>query len=174
MSLTLIIGPMFSGKSTELLRRIRRYEIAEKRCLLFKYLDDVRYSIDEVVSHDGLGIKAIPTLKLLSKSPEVEGAEVVGIDEGQFFSDLGPFVEFLLSKGIHVIVAGLDATAQKEPFGDMVRLVPEAEEVIKLKAICMLCKGDASFTKKKHQNGTTVEIGGSDLYLATCRRCFMI
>jgi len=168
-----IFGPMFSGKTTELIRRMRRYQIANYPCFLIKYDKDVRYDINGIATHDKQTLPAMAVAKLtdIDKEKLVE-AEVVGIDEGQFFSDIVSFCEDMAERGKIVIVAALDGTFQKKGFGDILNLVPLAESVVKLTAVCMQCFKDASFTKRICE-GTEIEvIGGADKYLAVCRSCF--
>ncbi|XP_013379988.1 thymidine kinase, cytosolic [Lingula anatina] len=170
--LQIIFGPMFSGKSTELIRRMKRYQIANYHCLLIKYANDVRYDKGGVATHDRQILPAVAATKLKDLDDMAKQAEVIGIDEGQFFPDVVDFCEDMANKGKVVIVAALDGTFQRKGFGDILNLVPLAENIIKLNAVCMICYGDASYTKRKG-NETEVEvIGGADKYLAVCRACF--
>ena len=165
-----IFGPMFSGKSTELLRRIRRYQIANQDCLVIKYAKDNRYSTDEVATHDKQAIPAIKATKLLNIN--TSRFSVIGVDEGQFFEDIVPFAEIMADRGKIVIVAALDGTFERKPFGTILNLIPIAESVIKLSAVCNTCFREAAFTKRISNEKEVEVIGGSDKYLAVCRQCY--
>ena len=168
----LILGPMFAGKSTELFRRIRRHEFAKRTCVVIKHKKDTRYSQDKAATHDGRERKAIQA-EMLS-GIDVGSAEVVGIDEGQFFPDIAEVVELWANHGKIVIVAALDGTFEKKPFGSVLKLVPLAESVEKLLAVCMCChEKEASFTKRRESNSGSdvIFIGGAESYLAVCRGC---
>lgn len=167
-----IFGPMFSGKSTELLRRIKRFQIANYTCLLVKYAKDVRYDQTGVATHDRQVSKATPAERLYALSEEAEKSHVIGIDEGQFFPDCVQFAEEMANKGKIVIVAALDGTFQRQGFGNILNLVPLAESVIKLNAVCMQCYREASYTKRIGAETDLEVIGGSDKYMAVCRNCF--
>ncbi len=169
-----IFGPMFSGKTTELIRRIRRYQIANKTCLLLKYKGDIRYDEEKecVVTHDRGTWKAIPTLVLGDMLMECMCADVVGIDEGQFFPDLLEVCEHLANRGKIVIVAALDGTFQRRAFETTFHLMSVAEEVVKLSAVCRQCHQHAPFSKRIGDDMRVELIGGADKYAALCRRCF--
>ena len=176
-SLQLIIGPMFSGKSTELMRLMRRHALAKKKCLVIKYSKDVRYTNgNEVCSHDGVTFPAIPCNELGDvATSSIEKCDVLGIDEGQFYPDIEVFVEKWANEGKVVIVAALDSTYERKPFGSIPNLVPLADSVKKLSAVCKLCAGEAAFTKRRltESLSNAVEIiGGDELYMAVCRTCF--
>jgi len=164
---------MFSGKTTELLRRIRRYTIAKRKCLVIKYNKDTRYDAECAATHDRQTEKAI-SAGILSDVPTaaLSSADVVGIDEGQFFSDVVEFSEKMANQGKVVIVAALDGTFERKPFGAILGLIPLAEQVIKLSAVCMLCNEEAAFTKRLSSETKVEVIGGQDKYISTCRRCF--
>eukprot|EP00456_Euglypha_rotunda_P016520 TRINITY_DN15474_c0_g1_i2.p1 TRINITY_DN15474_c0_g1~~TRINITY_DN15474_c0_g1_i2.p1 ORF type:complete len:242 (+),score=20.43 TRINITY_DN15474_c0_g1_i2:108-833(+) len=170
-----ILGPMFSGKTTELLRRIRRYTIAKRKCVVIKYNKDTRYDAECAATHDRQTEKAIAA-GILSDVPAsvLSHADVVGIDEGQFFSDVVEFSETMANQGKVVIVAALDGTFERKPFGSILNLIPLAEQVIKLSAVCMICNEEAAFTKRLSEETKVEVIGGQDKYISTCRRCFVI
>ncbi|KAK3090711.1 hypothetical protein FSP39_013954 [Pinctada imbricata] len=168
----LIFGPMFSGKTTELMRRMKRYQIANYKCLVIKYSKDDRYDKSGIATHDRQTLPALPADQLSDIALEAENYEVVGIDEGQFFPDVVQFADEMAEKGKIVIVAALDGTFQKKGFGDILNLVPLAESVIKLTAVCMNCNSEGSFTKRKGSETAIEVIGGADKYLAVCRLCF--
>lgn len=145
---------------------MRRYQIALKECVLIKYINDVRYSKESVSTHDQVQQRAIPTDRLEKIAHLVQKYDVIGIDEGQFFPDLVDFCEAAANGGKIVIVSALDGTFQRKPFGDVLRLIPMAESVVKLKAVCMVCCKDAAFTKRITDEQQTEVIGGADKYIA--------
>jgi len=167
-----IFGPMFSGKSTELLRRIRRYTIANKKCLVLKYCKDTRYTVEKLSTHDQIMWRAIPCAQLEDAKNLALEYDVIGVDEGQFFPDIVSFSEAMANQGKVVIVAALDGTFQRKPFGSILDLVPIAEEVTKLNAVCMSCQGEAAFSKRLGSEQQVELIGGADKYIAVCRACF--
>eukprot|EP00824_Muranothrix_gubernata_P010392 TRINITY_DN23398_c0_g3_i1.p1 TRINITY_DN23398_c0_g3~~TRINITY_DN23398_c0_g3_i1.p1 ORF type:complete len:316 (+),score=31.38 TRINITY_DN23398_c0_g3_i1:41-949(+) len=134
----LIIGPMFSGKSTELLRRIRRYTYSRRRCLVIKYRKDTRYSADCMATHDRQSISAHPCEQLSEVESIVSNYDVVGVDEGQFYPDIAEWAEEQANRGKVVIVAALDGTFQRKPFGRVLDLIPLSESVTKLTAVCQV------------------------------------
>jgi thymidine kinase len=176
--LELICGPMFSGKSEELMRRLRRVGYARKHAILVKPAIDDRYSVDEVVSHEGQRMAA-----RVVRKPEailqLAACDVVGVDEGQFLDDsLIDVCEQLVAGGVRVVIAGLDLDYRREPFGPMPRLLATADEIAKLKAVCHGCGEAAMYTQRLVDgrpapfSGETVVIGGLDSYEARCRACF--
>ena len=163
-----IYGPMFSGKSTELLRRIRRFRVRDDACLLLK-TNDNRYADDDddekVITHDQFNyLEALACDLLFEKQYEADNHDVIGIDEGQFFSDIIPFCERLASLGKIVIVACLDSDFRREPFGDICQLIAKAEKVTKLSSICHYCKEDAAFTSRLTAETAIKVIGGREKY----------
>lgn len=169
----LILGPMFSGKTTELLRRIRRYRFAKRRCLLVKYANDVRYDDNNhVTTHDKEKQEAVSVYRL----SEVDGTnfDVIGVDESQFYPDLVCFCERMANEGKIVIAAGLDGSFERRPFVNIVDLIPLCESMVKLTAICMGCNGTAAFTSRTSKETASEVIGGSDKYMSTCRKCHML
>ncbi|XP_063444542.1 thymidine kinase, cytosolic-like [Mytilus trossulus] len=167
-----IFGPMFSGKTTELMRRMKRYQIANYKCLVIKYSKDDRYDKEGIATHDKQTLPAVPAEKLDDVLVMAENFEVIGVDEGQFFPDVVSFSDEMAERGKTVIVAALDGTFQKKGFGNILNLVPLAENVIKLTSVCMGCNNEGSFTKRKGQETAVEIIGGADKYLAVCRSCF--
>ncbi|KAF6097668.1 thymidine kinase 1 [Phyllostomus discolor] len=142
-----ILGPMFSGKSTELMRRVQRFQIAQYKCLVIKYAKDTRYS-NLFSTHDRNTMEALPACQLRDTTQEALGVDVIGIDEGQFFPDIVEFSEAMANSGKTVIVAALDGTFQRKAFGAILNLVPLAESVVKLNAVCMECFREAAYTKR--------------------------
>ncbi|XP_064618002.1 thymidine kinase, cytosolic-like [Liolophura sinensis] len=168
----IIFGPMFSGKTTELVRRMKRYQLANYKCLVVKYSKDDRYDIDGVATHEGQVLPAVSAMSLMDLCCAAGCHDVIGIDEGQFFPDVVEFCDIMAEMGKTVIVAALDGTFQKKGFGNILNLVPLAESVVKLNAVCMKCFSAASFTKRKGSEKEVEVIGGADKYLAVCRTCF--
>ncbi|KAM4603658.1 thymidine kinase, cytosolic [Polymixia lowei] len=167
-----IFGPMFSGKSTELMRRVRRFQIAQYNCLVIKYAKDTRYSDKGMATHDKNIMEAIPANQLSHTYALALQACVIGIDEGQFFPDVVEFCEEMANLGKTVIVAALDGTFQRKPFGNILSLVPLAESVVKLNAVCMQCYKEAAYTKRLGAEKEVEVIGGADKYQAACRKCY--
>lgn len=167
-----IFGPMFSGKSTELMRRVRRFQVAQYNCLVVKYAKDTRYSEKGMATHDKNTMEAIPANCLGDVRSVALKACVIGIDEGQFFPDTVEFCEEMANMGKTIIVAALDATFQRKPFGNILSLVPLAESVVKLNAVCMQCFKEASYTKRLGAEKEVEVIGGADMYQAVCRKCY--
>ncbi|XP_056405883.1 thymidine kinase, cytosolic [Hyla sarda] len=167
-----IFGPMFSGKSTELMRRVRRFQIAQYKCLVIKYAKDTRYSKEQLATHDRHTMSAVSACNLSDLCTEALNYSVIGIDEGQFFPDVVEFCEDMANKGKTVIVAALDGTFQRKAFGDILNLVPLAESVVKLNAVCMECYREASYTKRLGAEKEVEVIGGADKYHSVCRPCY--
>ena len=169
----IIAGGMFSGKSEELIRRLRRSVIARQRVQVFKPILDDRFSTDEVVSRDERRLKAFAVATSAELLARVEiGVQVVGVDEIQFF-DPG-IVEVcmqLADAGIRVIAAGLDQDYMRRPFGPMPALLAVAEEVSKMHAVCVRCRGAAHYSQRVSGGNAQVEVGDSS-YEARCRHCF--
>uniref|UniRef100_A0A2K5Z043 Thymidine kinase n=1 Tax=Mandrillus leucophaeus TaxID=9568 RepID=A0A2K5Z043_MANLE len=166
-----ILGPMFSGKSTELMRRVRRFQVAQYKCLVIKYAKDTRYS-SSFCTHDRNTMEALPACLLRDAAQEALGVAVIGIDEGQFFPDIVEFCEAMANAGKTVIVAALDGTFQRKPFGTILNLVPLAESVVKLTAVCMECFREAAYTKRLGTEKEVEVIGGADKYHSVCRLCY--
>lgn len=139
----LVCGPMFSGKTSELIRRVRRLEHAGLRCLVIKYKNDTRYHEDNVSTHDRHMLPAVACTTLSEAEEQLAGCDVVGVDEGQFFPDLVAFTERAANAGKVVIVAALDGTYQRQPFGAVCDLMARCEHVVKLTAVCTTCGLDA-------------------------------
>jgi thymidine kinase len=168
-----ICGSMFSGKTEELIRRLKRVKIAEQTVEIFKPARDTRYSMDEVVSHDA---RAIASRSVQHPSEILEVAshiDVIGIDEAQFFDDsLREVCETLALRGHRVIIAGLDMDFRGRPFGPMPELLAVAEYITKLHAICNHCGNLATHTYRLTSDAETVVLGEKDIYEARCRHCF--
>jgi thymidine kinase len=169
-----ICGCMFSGKTEELIRRLRRAAIARQNVAIFKPRIDKRYSDDHIVSHSDDRLKSM-VVDSASEIPELaKGAQVVGIDEGQFFKmDLVDVCESMASAGKRVIVAGLDQDYRGKPFEPIPQLLAVAEYITKTLAICVVCGNPADRTQRKTQSGERIIVGAKDIYEARCRRCFV-
>ena len=176
--LEVVCGPMFSGKSEELIRRLRRAEIAGQRVLIVKPRIDDRYDIGHVVSHAGAKMRAVA----VSKPEDVPGLgdayDVVGIDEVQFFAaDVVLAIDALVERGKRVVVSGLDQDFRGLPFGAMPELLCRAELVDKLQAVCHRCGGPATMTQRlidgrpASADGATIVVGALDSYEGRCRSC---
>lgn len=168
-----ICGSMFSGKTEELIRRLRRATIARQKVAIFKPKIDNRYSEDHIVSHNELKIpsKVVETpWDILEEALE---AQVVGIDEAQFFDeDLIKVCEKLANMGKRVIVAGLDMDYRGKPFEPIPQLLAVAEYITKTHAICVVCGNPANFTQRTTESDELVIVGASEIYEARCRNCF--
>lgn len=169
-----ITGCMFSGKSEELIRRLRRAIIARQRVQVFKPVVDDRYAATQVVSHSRWRLEAERVAEAAEILQRVDPrTEVVGIDEAQFFDEaLVRVCQHLANLGKRVIVAGLDMDFRGLPFGPMPQLLAVAEEVDKMHAICARCGAPASYTQRLTQEQEQVVVGAADTYEARCRRCF--
>lgn len=168
-----ICGSMFSGKTEELIRRLRRAEFAKQRVEIFKPSIDDRYHEVDVVSHDATTIRSTPVPNSSNLLLLANDIEVVGIDEAQFFDDGLPLVcEQLARNGVRVIAAGLDMDYQGRPFGPIPQLMAIAEYVTKVHAICMHCGGLATFSHRKHTSQDLIHLGETDSYEPLCRACF--
>ncbi len=175
--LELICGSMFSGKSEELIRRVKRAKIARQKVQVFTHAIDIRYGTAKVASHSGFDLDAHPVQNVSQIAEQVlPDVDVIAIDEAQFFDwQIADVVNSLAGRGIRVIVAGLDTDFRGEPFGPMPLLMAQAEEVTKLNAICMVCGGPASRTQRL-VNGNpaayddpVVVVGAQEMYEARCR-----
>lgn len=169
----IIAGGMFSGKSEELIRRLRRSVIARQRVQVFKPIVDDRFATDEVVSRDERRLKAMAVGTSAELLARVEiGIQVVGIDEIQFFdAGIVDVCMQLADAGIRVIAAGLDQDYKRRPFGPMPALLAVAEEVSKMHAVCVRCRGAAHYSQRLSGGDAQVEVGDSS-YEARCRGCF--
>ena len=180
--LEVICGSMFSGKTEELIRRVRRAQIAKQKVQVFKPVIDDRYGVEKITSHNGLYVEAVPVPDGDSILDLVEpDTTVVAIDEVQFFDwQIARVCDELASRGLRVIAAGLDMDFRGEPFGPMPLLMAEAEQVDKLQAICVVCGQPAGRTqrlidgKPASYNDPVILVGASEVYEARCRRCHQV
>jgi thymidine kinase len=168
-----ISGSMFSGKTEELIRRLKRAKLAEQKVEIFKPSFDTRYKAEEVVSHDENAIHSTPVESALNILMLSDNVEVVGIDEAQFFDKgLLEVCNKLANKGVRVIVAGLDMDYLGKPFGPIPDLLAVADYITKVHAICLKCGNLAQFTHRKSDNNKRVLLGEKDIYEPLCRRCY--
>ncbi len=168
-----ICGSMFSGKTEELIRRLKRAEFAQQKVEIFKPAVDVRYDENDVVSHQGTTITSTPVESASSILLMVSDVDVVGIDEAQFFDNELPSVcQKLANSGIRVVVAGLDMDFLGNPFGPMPALMANAEYVSKVHAICLSCGDLAQFSFRKTNNNAIVFLGETNEYAPLCRKCY--
>jgi len=170
-----IAGSMFSGKSEELIRRLNRARIARLKVQVFKPSIDNRYSVEEIASHSGLKHMSIPVAGSRDILEHIEKeVDVVGIDEGQFFDmELLEVANELASRGIRVIIAGLDQDYTGKPFEPMPQLLSIAEFITKTHAICVRCGSTANYSQRTFESEELVEVGAGGKYEARCRKCFV-
>lgn len=182
-SLEVICGPMFSGKSEELMRRLRRAKMAQQTVLVCKHAFDNRNSLDHLVSHDGnrLDAHSLSDPVIIQRLALEQNASVIGIDEVQFFSEaIIDTLCLLVASGKRLIVAGLNLDFRMVPFGPMPTLLAIADSITKLSAICSLCGNEGHFTqrlingKPARFEDNIVMIGASEAYQARCRSCYSI
>lgn len=172
--LEVIVGGMFSGKTEELIRRLRRAELARQKIQIFKPQIDDRYSVEDVISHDRNSMRAFP----IEKAEEIwdhlrDDTQVIGIDEGQFFDQsLVKVCQELANRGLRVIVAGLDTDWKARPFEPMPTLMAIAENVTKNHAVCVVCGAPASRTQRVAEVEGQIVVGSHGLYEARCREHF--
>lgn len=169
-----ICGSMFSGKTEELMRRIKRALIAKLNVLVFKPFTDTRYHETNVVSHDQNSIAAIPVFTANEILDLVEDTDVVGIDEAQFLDEgIVEVCQTLADRGIRVIVSGLDLDFLRRPFGPMPALISIADRVNKVHAVCMDCGALANYSYRLSKSDEVVMLGAKNEYLCLCRHCYL-
>jgi len=168
-TLDLVIGGMFSGKTSELIRRLKRFKAIDQSVLVVNSARDTRNEAEVLATHDGVVFDCVKT-EFLVDVPLT--AQVIAIDEAQFFTGLRAFVERALAAGKHVIVAGLDGDYRQQKFGEILDLVPLADRVVKLTALCMICSDGTAgpFSKRTTTDTCQRLIGGKSEYMAVCRR----
>jgi thymidine kinase len=170
--IVLILGPMFSGKSTRLIGLIRKYTYKAKKTIMIKYFADNRYSEkSEVVTHDLMKYDSINCKNLRDHFEKLKQYDVIGIDEGQFFPDLVEVCQELALMKKTIIVAALNGDFRMEPFPVVANLIPRADKIKLLNAFCFKCHKDAKFTLRIVQSNETVLIGAGEAYKPACREC---
>lgn len=170
-----ITGCMFSGKTEELIRRLRRAQIAKQKVKIFKPRIDARYSDNSIVSHNEQSLPSILIEDINEIIKHVNDSQVIGIDEAQFFNDdIVNICNSLASEGKRIIVAGLDQDYTGKPFEPMPQLLAIAEYITKQHAICVVCGNPADKTQRKISESKRVVVGAADIYEARCRKCHFI
>jgi len=168
-----ICGCMFSGKTEELIRRLKRVEIAGQKTEIFKPMVDVRFDVTDIVSHDASRIRSTPVENCYKIPLLAADVDVVGIDEAQFFDEgIVEVAEELALQGMRVIIAGLDMDYLGKPFGPVPGLLARAEYITKLHAICVNCGDIANYSYRKPKIDDQVLLGEKDVYEPRCRKCF--
>jgi thymidine kinase len=169
-----IAGSMFSGKTEELIRRIRRAQYAQQKVEIFKPAVDTRYSKEDVVSHNEISIQSTAVTSANTILMLTQDADVIGIDEAQFFDEgIIDVCNELANQGKRVIVAGLDMDFKGKPFGPMPGLFAIAEDITKVHAICLQCGDLAQYSHRKVPNQERVLLGETDTYEPLCRTCYL-
>jgi|TARA_Y100000992_G_scaffold83794_1_gene53553 thymidine kinase len=170
MSLKIIMGNMFSGKTSELVRRLKRYEVIGKNILVINSSKDTRCMEHVLRTHDNMKFECIKTNNL--KELNYEKVDIIAIDEAQFFIGLKTFVEKALKRGKTIILTGLDGNYKQEKIGEILECIPLADKVFKLSAMCMECMDGTHgpFTKRIVNNNEVELIGGKEMYRAVCRK----
>lgn len=178
MSINLIMGCMFSGKTSSLINIAKISKLINRKVLLINYKEDTRYSSsDNITTHDSVSIECVPCGKDLSvmlSTQDYIDSEVICINEGQFFDNLIHFCKIACRDEKEVHVCGLDGDYLRCPFGELLNLIPLCDDVKKLKALCMSCKNGtlASFTKRIGHSQSLIEIGSTEMYIPVCRKCY--
>ncbi|QJD95190.1 thymidine kinase [Mucilaginibacter robiniae] len=174
-SIEVICGSMFSGKTEELIRRLRRAQIAKLAVEIFKPQTDTRYHETDIVSHNQISIPSTPVDNASAILLLGSHVQVVGIDEAQFFDDELPYVcNTLANKGVRVIVAGLDMDYLGKPFGPMPAIIAMAESVTKVHAVCVKCGNPALYSYRLVSDNSRVLLGEMDTYEPRCRACYQL
>jgi thymidine kinase len=176
MSLEIVLGPMFAGKSSYVLSTVRRNAAIGIRVLVVKPRIDVRYAAQEVVTHDDARTECIVVENLIQARAYADRHQIIVVEEAQFFPDLFDFVTYnvdTLRK--RVILIGLDGDSQRQPFGQLLQCIPLADEITKLKALCAVCRDGtpAIFTYRRSIVESQIHIGGADEYSPLCRACYI-
>ena len=167
----IIIGCMFSGKTTELIRRVSRYQSINKKCIIINSNTDTRNK-DGIITHSGKRVNAIKTQSLMNITNRLYDVEIVGVDESQFFNDLYRFALWCECNGKVLIIAGLDGDINRKPFGQILSCIPLCDTVVKMTALDK-DGSQAIFTKKKIPNSKRVEIGDGNIYEAVSRQNYL-
>ena len=179
-SLYIIIGCMFSGKTTEIIKICKKWESINKKVMCINYKEDIRYGNDQhLYAHNGMKIKTINVLEFNEiNMNDIKDVDVILINEAQFFKGLKEFcIKLVEEYKKHVIVSGLDGDFKREPFGEICQLIPICDEVIKLTALCKICNNGtkAIFSKRiiEDKEYKVIDIGGIEKYIPVCRKCYL-
>ncbi len=179
MSINLIIGCMFSGKTSELIKIAKMNKLLSKKVIIINFDDDTRYTDnDKICTHDLVTLDCIPcgmNIFHVSSTQDYHDADVICINEGQFFNNLVSFCLQACSEGKHIHVCGLDGDYLKRPFGEILKLIPHCESLVKLTALCLNCNDGtkACFTKRTCNSNLTIVIGSIESYVPVCRKCYL-
>jgi thymidine kinase len=176
MSLELIIGPMFSGKSTELIRKIRLAKIIDKKVIVIKPIIDIRYKNNKIVSHSFESEECESIQLLAEMDQKINNYDLIVVDEGQFFPDLKEYVlKWVDVYKKDVIVGGLDGGHKRNKIGDILELIPYSDSCVKIKSLCKKCNDGthAIFTHRMNDNQDQVQIGGAESYIPLCRKHYL-
>jgi thymidine kinase len=175
-SIELILGCMFSGKTTYLLHKLNKYQIAKKRVLLIKYNKDNRYSENQVQTHDtfSINVNTLSTDSLIGIKLSLDSFDIIGIDEGQFFKGIDSFSEIHALTGKLIIISALDGDSDRRQFPNILSLIPVSDKIKKMNAVCEFCFKKASFTLRKSEKKERILIGGKELFSPCCRRCWIL
>tara|TARA_B110000495_G_C22943934_1_gene552471 strand:+ start:393 stop:1004 length:612 start_codon:yes stop_codon:yes gene_type:complete len=171
----LVLGPMYSGKSSELIQIIKKYKLLGIEIMTINHSFDTRYGSNKIVTHDGNDVECVQTDNLMSlkDNPNYIKSKVIVIEEGQFFTDLFDFViHCCYTDNKRVYIAGLNGDFQKKSMGDILKLIPQCDSLVKLSALCMECKDGtlAHFSKRIIDNTNDIVIGSVDTYIPVCRK----
>ena len=167
----LIIGPMFSGKSTRLIETVRKYA-SHKKTVFLKYSNDKRYSETQIITHDKFKYDSLTCLHLKEKKEIIKEYDVIGIDEGQFFDDLVTFCDEVSEKGKIVVVAALSGDYKMKPFNNVSELISKADKIKLMKAFCFYCHKLAGFTMRTIKSNELFLIGAGESYRPVCKSCY--
>lgn len=165
---------MFAGKTSEMIRLIKRYSIAGLKCIVIKHSGDTRYTdTPNLATHDNILFPANPRCQLVDAVDSIDKVDVIGIDEAQFFPNLVDFCVMAADQGKVVVVAALNLTFERQPFPQVADLMARAETVTTLTAVCVGCKGEASFSHRTSDETGIEVVGGADKYEPLCRACYL-
>ena len=167
----LIIGPMFSGKSTRLIETVRKYA-SHKKTVFLKYLNDKRYSESHITTHDKFKYDSLTCIHLKEKKEIIKEYDVIGIDEGQFFDDLVSFCDEVSEMGKIVVVAALSGDYKMKPFNNVSELISKADKIKLMKAFCFYCHKLAGFTMRTIKSNELILIGAGEAYRPVCKTCY--
>ena len=171
--LKVILGPMFAGKTTNIINEYNKYTAMDYKCIAINHMIDTRYGVNVVSNHNQIKIPSINSSSLYNVKMEISQYKVLFINEGQFFDDLYDFVNEMLELDKIVFVCGLDGDFQRKKFGSILDIIPLADEVTKVNGICHNCKKRKSlFTHRIIKGGGQVVVGNENLYMALCRPCY--
>ncbi len=167
----LIIGPMFSGKSTRLIETVRKYA-SHKKTVFLKYLNDKRYTESQITTHDKFQYDSLTCIHLKEKKEIIKEYDVIGIDEGQFFDDLVSFCDEVSEMGKIVVVAALSGDYKMKPFNNVSELISKADKIKLMKAFCFYCHTLAGFTMRTIKSNELILIGAGEAYRPVCKTCY--